>query len=675
MRQRFLFQCVIGLCLSLGIQAAPIQWASKVMSFSSEYTDPLLLGREFRAEQILGKPNRYPQFGNSGTAWQTLLPDNPQEEYIIVQFDSLSTLRQVAIFENAGAGVIAKVEALDFNNQLFLLERFIPGYAKSNAQITRILLAQNTPYKVKGLKITLNTSWVRGFSQIDAVGISDQMEPLEESIKLPDQKDLSLIKENIGKNVNSPYIELCPVVSPNGKRLYFTRWKHPDNIGKDKNQDIWFSDLQEDNTWGKAQLFPEPINNDDNNALCSISPNGKTIVLNNVYGRDGRMEKGVSMSFLLRTGEWSFPNKVKIQNFSNAAKFSEYALAPNGKIMLMTTEMKGTQGGTDIFVSFALPDGQWSEPKNLGPVVNTADSESTPFIAPDGVTLYFSSSGHGGYGSNDIFMSRRLDDTWTQWSSPINLGPVINTLQWDGYFSVSAKGDYAYFSSVENSLGMEDIFRIKLPEKIKPVTLVQINGQVLKADGKTAIPAILEVKSLVNSDTLSIEYDPYNGDFSFMWPAKNPFQITAKRKGFMSRTDRFDFSAEKNFRAINRNILLTELQLNKQYPLNNIVFEQSKSDLMAGAYPEMDKLVELLKENTGFKVLLEGHTDNLGDWNENLKLSKERVDNVKNYLILKGIAPERIQTKGWGGSRPLSSNLTEDRRKVNRRVEFTLYID
>jgi outer membrane protein OmpA-like peptidoglycan-associated protein len=137
--------------------------------------------------------------------------------------------------------------------------------------------------------------------------------------------------------------------------------------------------------------------------------------------------------------------------------------------------------------------------------------------------------------------------------------------------------------------------------------------------------------------------------------------------------EKLDFSAETKYKSYKRNLSLNEIQLNKQYQFSNIIFTQSQSDLLPESYPELDKTVSLLKENPTFKILLEGHTDNQGDWSENLKLSNDRVETVKNYLISKGILSSRIQVKGWGGTKPVSSNLTEERRKLNRRVEFTLF--
>jgi len=665
--------CLLLILMSFTSWAQKVKWATQVISVSSEYKDPLL-GKEYRALHALGRPSKFPKMSASPSAWQSMTPDNSDGEYLIVAFDTLMSIKQVAIFENFGAGSITSVDGLDQNNKIYPLRTFSPGYANSNSQVTYVRLSSKTNFKLKSLKISFNSLRVKGYSQIDAIGISDSDEPIEQSIKLLADPNAFMARENLGNAINSKFNEICPVVSPDGQKLYFTRWKHPDNYGSNKNQDIWVSTWSaSDKLWSKATLFSPPINNDENNAVCGITPNGKTLLLNNIYGKDGTMEKGVSFSFLLRTGEWSFPKALKIINFKNKSEFSEYTLAPNGKVLLMTTETKDSFGGKDIYVSFLNVDDSWSEPKNIGSVVNTGEAESTPFIAPDGVTMYFSSSGHAGYGNNDIFLTRRLDETWQNWSVPENLGPIVNTPQWDGYFSVSAKGDYAYFSSTENSIGAEDIYRIKIPEKAKPLTLIQLNGQVISQKSNETMTARLLIKSKLNpSDSLVVEYDPYVGDYSFMWPAKKPFTVQIKKQGYFSKIESFDFSNTRNYMAINQNFKMQTLEPNKSYSLANISFDQGKAELKASFDTELDKVVLILNENPSYQILLEGHTDNQGDWNDNLKLSLERVENVKNYLISRGIEGNRIKTKGWGGAKPIANNLLEDTRRINRRVEFTL---
>jgi hypothetical protein len=230
------------LCLQFNSYGQSVLWASKVVAFSSEYTDQLL-GKEFRAIHALGRPSKYPKFGQSPSAWQSLTPDSPNDEYLIVSFDSLKQVKQIAIFENFGAGSITRIEAFDENNKLYLIRELPINYAAMSGQITRVKLNSLTPFKVKSIKILMNSQRVKGFSQIDAIAISDDDKPIESSIALEKDPAAYLVKENLGLAINSKFNEICPVVSPDGKSLYFTRWKHPDNLGASKNQDIWVSQL------------------------------------------------------------------------------------------------------------------------------------------------------------------------------------------------------------------------------------------------------------------------------------------------------------------------------------------------------------------------------------------------------------------------------------------------
>ena len=180
------------------------------------------------------------------------------------------------------------------------------------------------------------------------------------------------------------------------------------------------------------------------------------------------------------------------------------------------------------------------------------------------------------------------------------------------------------FRSVSQSryLGAEDIFRIKIPVKAKPLTLIQMTGQVINQKTKEPMAARIVIKAKGNSsDALSIDYDPYIGDYSFMWPAKKPFTVQIKKQGFFSKVENFDFSSSTNFQLVNRNFVLQAVEKNKAIALSNLIFDQGKAELKSGFEAELEKIIAILYENTQYTLLLEGHTDNQGDWNDNLPLS------------------------------------------------------
>lgn len=656
--------------LSIQTYAQKTFWASRVIAFSSEYSDANTT-KENRAIQVLGKPNVLPQFGKSVCAWQPQTQDNPIEEFLIVGFDTLMTIRQIAIAENFGQGCIIKVEGFDEYDNLKPLWINKNAPTAEMGKMTNIILSKLTNFKVRGIKIVLNTSRVKDWNEIDAIGISQSEIPIKATINLAKNLPTEIIKENLGSNINSAYREIAPVISPDGKTLYYTRWKHPDNLGNSKNQDVWFSEIQKDGKWGMAKPIGQPINNTEHNAICAISPDGKTILLNNVYLKDGSMSKGVSMSTKTATG-WGFPKAITVKNFRNKSDYAEYSFSPNGRVMIMTGQFTETEGGKDIYVSFLQADETWSEPKDLGKKINSADEESTPFIAADGKTLYFSTKGISGYGNNDIFLSRRLDDTWLKWSEPENLGSVINTPEWDGYFTISALTDYAYFSSQENSLGEEDIFKLAVPESIKPNAVVQITGGVYNKVDNKPIAARINVQSMTDGDTICVSYDPLTGDYKMMLPTKQSYTISATKKGFIAVSEPLDFTKENNFKEVKKNIYLLPIEAGQKMTLNSVFFEQSKAVIIDTSFPELDRIARVMKENPTMEIMLEGHTDNQGDWNANLLLSKDRVEEVQKYLATKGINMKRIQVQGFGSTRPVASNNSEEKRRLNRRVEVTI---
>ncbi|TDB64432.1 OmpA family protein [Arundinibacter roseus] len=657
---------------SYSTNAQDVQWASRVLGYSSEYR-PGPYGTEYRAIQILGRPDKLPDVGSSPCAWSPAQPNTIGEEWIKVGFEKTIPLRQVAIAENFNAGAIARVFAYTADGQEILLIENSITPTKEIGKMTYIFPSDSS-LQTNAIKIVLQPSRVVGYNQIDAIGISSSTVPIKPTIFVSADAPKNLQKENLGKTVNSKGQEVAPVISPDGKLLFFTRSKFEGNIGSPNRQDVWVSSLDNSNVWSEAINLKAPINNDGDNAITGISPDGKTIYLINVYKPDGSMINGLSKSVRTRNG-WSFPKECKIKNHYNdhPKNFTEFAISPKGKVLVLSVQRKDTEGNKDLYVSFLQPDDTWSEPKHMGNAINTPDYEGSPFIASDDKSLYFTSAGFSGFGNGDIFVSRRLDDTWTNWTEPENLGPSINTAQWDGYFNIPASADYAYLSSMENSMGEEDIFRVRLFPSIKPDPVAIISGNVLDAETNQMIDAEIsaDIKN-TNEEFAKANFEPETGEFKMILPLKELYRITASHPGYFPVTEEVDLSRETNFRLIRKNILMLPIKEGQKIRLNQIMFEQSSAEVISSSLPEMGRIIQMMKEYPAMEILLEGHTDNVGDWQKNLKLSEDRVVEVRRYLATQGIENSRIQTKAWGPAKPISSNLTEQTRKWNRRVEFTI---
>lgn len=647
-------------------------WATKILGYSSEYR-PGPYGKEYRAIQILGRPDKLPDVGNSPCAWSAAQANSVNEEWIKVGFDKSIPLRQVAIAENFNAGAITRVYAYNEKGEEFLLIENSITPTKEVGKMTYIY-PSDTTLVAQAIKVVIQPSRVLGFNQIDAIGISSSTAPIRPSIKITSDAPKDLQKENLGKTINSKGQEVAPVISPDGKFLFFTRSKFPGNIGSPNRQDVWVASLDNANNWNEAVNVKAPINNEGDNAITGISPDGKTVYLINVYRPDGSMVNGLSKSIRTREG-WSFPRECKIRNHYNdhEKNFTEFAVSPNGRVLILSVQRRDTEGNKDLYVSFLQSDDTWSEPRHMGNVINTPDYEGSPFVASDDKTLYFTSAGFSGFGNGDIFVARRLDDTWTNWSEPENLGPNINTPQWDGYFNIPASADYAYLSSMENSLGEEDIFRVKLFPSIKPEPVAIVSGNVIDSETNQLLSADITADIKKSNEEFSkASFEPETGEYKMILPLKELYRITANHPGYFPVTEEIDLTRESNFRIIRKNVYLLPIKEGQKIRLNQIMFSQSSAEVVPSSFPEMDRIVHMMTEHPTMVILLEGHTDNVGDWQKNVKLSEDRVQAVKKYLSSKGIEVDRIQTKAWGPANPIASNITEETRQWNRRVEFTI---
>jgi len=479
--------------------------------------------------------------------------------------------------------------------------------------------------------------------------------------------------EHLGASINTEYEEMTPVITPNRQGIYFSRRFDPGNTGGTRDlQDVYFSRFSESG-WSEAINVGRPINNDGPNAVFSVSPDGNTLLLMNTYTSDGQ-QKGMGLSISHRTIDgWSVPQDVKMRSFYNKSFYNEYFLGNDGKVILLAVNRDDSFGSRDLYVSFYEGNDIWSAPENLGKTINTAGTELSPFLAADGKTLYFSSNGHPGFGRNDIFMARRLDESWTNWTVPYNLGTPINSSGTDAYYSIPAAGDYAYYVSNNQGAGRNDIFRIALPTPVKPEPVVLVYGKVLNSKTRAPIATGITYHNFADHHQVGIaQSDPGSGHYEIVLPVSQVYSFFAEKSGFYSVQDRLDLSDVKMYQEVERDLYLTPIESGQLVKMNNVLFYQSKAQLIPTSYPELDKLARMMLENPAIKIQLEGHTDNVGDRFKNQKLSEERVEAVKQYLVNQGVVPERITGIGYGGSRPIADNSQELTRRLNRRVEFMI---
>lgn len=307
----------------------------------------------------------------------------------------------------------------------------------------------------------------------EAQVLPTQFESISAPPKAEDAQDFSSSKVNLGAGVNTLYSELFPVITPDESVLFFTRKGTPDNLGYPENQadeDIWYSVRLESGGWSIARRLEGPLNTTTFDGVRAINATATRLYLQNIYREDGTRGKGFSISHRAEDGRWLFPEPMNIEDYYNDTSIAMMAVSQAENVIVLSLKRKDGRGKHDLYMSKYIGDNNWSRPL-LIKALSTPGDEISPFIAYDDRTLYYSTDGIGGFGGHDIFMTRRLDDTWENWSEPKNLGNGVNTPSFDAYLMVSASGDTAYFSSVHESstrgFGKSDIWKIALPRNVR----------------------------------------------------------------------------------------------------------------------------------------------------------------------------------------------------------------
>lgn len=494
--------------------------------------------------------------------------------------------------------------------------------------------------------------------------------------------------------VNSPFDEQAPVISPDGSTLFFTRGNHPENVGgKADPGDIWISLLIE-GIWSAPVHGGSVLNDRAYNAVIGFSPDGTQLFLVGHYSgtETPARTQGIAVSKKTTSG-WAKPENIFIPYFLNKSNFSSGFISADGTVLVFSAETYGSVGVEDIFISVKDAEGKWSEPRNAGRSVNTQFQELSPSLSEDGRTLYFSSNGRKGLGSFDVYFCTRLDETYYAWSEPVNLGATVNSEGRELFFRNYPARGFSLFTSTKNSDGYGDIKLYKPDEpkldtllvisnRIKADTLVtfreksyqvadselRIFGKVV--DAKTGAPIAARLTFTGKDKKIGAEAKADKG-YGLVVPSTMEYTIEVSSANYVSSLEKLDLNTVE-LKELEMNFRLQPVEVGTTVTLKNILFIQSTPELLPESYPELNLVVEFLKANPHVEIELSGHTDNRGSYRALLELSQKRVNRVKSYLVSKGINPKRITGKGYGGTKPVASNDSEETRQLNRRVEFTI---
>ncbi len=477
--------------------------------------------------------------------------------------------------------------------------------------------------------------------------------------------------------------EIQPVPTADGKSLYLRRTRYAGNTeGAAESGDIWLSQsADQGHTWAEPTrpTAPPGLNTPHDNAVQAVvgpaaSP---ALLVRGTYEAGGFREEGVSR---VPVGGSGRPVPLRIASYYSTNVSTGFFMTPDEKILLLSLEREDSQGGNDLYLSRPDGAGGYSVPQSLGAVVNSPGYEFAPWLSADTKTLYFSSYGHQGYGSADIFVSQRLDDSWEKWSPVQNLGPRFNGPGFDAYFALGPDGVAYFATSGASPTAPADLRRTPPgPPPAPDSTAVAVDpekaaralvtGRVLDARTGQPLAGGAQVQALLLNSTIDFRSTAQADATGFqlsLVPGRYRMLTTA---GLLTRVDTLVIGAGESRRYEPR---LTPATVGSRLDLPAIIFTQSQAKLLGSAYPTLNRLAESMKENPLLEIRLEGHTSNEPPADKNQVLSEQRVAEVKRYLVGRGVAESRITTIGYGGSRPKYPNDREETRKLNRRVELVI---
>ncbi len=505
------------------------------------------------------------------------------------------------------------------------------------------------------------------------------------------------------KGLNSPEDDYSPCITADGTTLYFTSRRknshEPDELGQ-YDAEIYRTTMS-DGEWEPAENVGGDLSTKQDETAANLSYDGQKMLL--FKANEGQADIYESK---LDGLEWSTPEYLSkvINSDDNNETYASYNY--NGVKIYYLTDQKGmgAKRGTDIFFSgkMALGTTKFGEGQTGGRNINSQLHEGSVYLHPNGKEIYFSSQGYNSMGGYDIFVSRKK---YGQWMEPENLGYPINTPYDDRFFAATANMKYAYIASDRpGGEGKMDLYKVTFwgPEKqvrvdtedhllasiAEPIqethiqekveveeaqSLTVFKGKIIDQISRKPVEASIEIVNNDEGEVMrTMRSNSATGKFLLSLPAGYNYGIAVKAEGYLFHSENFNIPEKSTYNLVNKTVALKNIKVGSKIALRNVFFETGKADIKNESNTELDRLVKLLEDVPSLEIELSGHTDNTGSEKVNKKLSQERAEAVREYLIKEGIDGSRLTAKGYGSSKPVASNETAEGRAKNRRTEFLI---
>lgn len=477
---------------------------------------------------------------------------------------------------------------------------------------------------------------------------------------------IAFAPNNMGSAINTTNDDYHPAITVDDNLFIFTSNIH---INSRMTQEDIFYSQRKNNAWTPRRVFPKPITTPNNEGASSISADGRTMVFTRCNAAGGLGSCDIYITYYA-LGQWTVPQNIGAPVNSRAWE-SQPSLSADGKTLYFVSNRNGGKGKKDIWVSHNISEGKWSEPENLGDIINTEYDEEAPYIHADGKTLFFSSDGHLGLGKKDIMISQRNENG--MWQKPVNAGYPLNSKDDEGLVIVNAQGTKGYLASNrEGGFGGLDLYEFTINNNmfsIMPSPVTYVKGVVFDAkEPEKRIAAQLDLLNIEKDELFFASNADYNGNFIVPFEEGKNYALSVRQPGYLF------YSAQVNLET-NKTLIKVPLQpieIGSSVVLNNVFFDTDSYELKPESQAELQSIVEYMQVNPTLGFEIGGHTDNTGIKQNNVTLSNNRAQAVYTFLTERGIAANRLTFKGYADSKPLVANDSEENKAKNRRTELKI---